>query len=647
MLFFLVGNAVAILVQFPLGGVNHGFGNFVGHGRIPAHEHVTLAGGGAIEGGGIQAAQQIGIHLVFEGFAAYAVGVGDGIMLFFLVGNAVAILVQFPLGGVNHGFGNFVGHGRIPAHEHVTLAGGGAIEGGGIQAAQQIGIHLVFEGFAAYAVGVGDDKLVFQIIREAVAVLVLAPLGGVGRVTVHGRGHFGIPAGEHVAFTGEVAVECGSSGAVLHLGIDLIGENAAIHAVGVGHRGETSGGDIQILAVPLFFVVIPAGGIHSPTGAILLVIDDSTGRFIRQFVGIGGQILFGIQFVNLRFVRAVLSLESVNVGSKISNGQIIPERAVGVLGQLSQSISAGNQVLYVINGIVPCGLGFFHAQHLRADLGRIRRGGSSVAPHVHQLLAIGQPQAMGLSTGGIQAIGIGIPHQIDGSSSNILACRVGMIVFVFPYLLGRVRAVKQQGLHIGDLCGGGEHAAGVVPLHIAVVLHMSTKPVIGLISVVFWHGGAVELEQLYNGIAAAGNSRLSNPLSGVGGVVGHGRRNFGLPAGEGITFAGGFADESGSGVAFLDGVSLVSENCTVYAVGIGYGVLGCGRHREINMNIIVDVGFKVVRITTVFRLYAPFVIDTVKRQYLVGRPLFRKVIGPIAVQLIGPGIERIEIIASF
>ena len=65
------------------------------------------------------------------------------------------------------------------------------------------------------------------------------------------------------------------------------------------------------------------------------------------------------------------------------------------------------------------------------------------------------------------------------------------------------------------------------------------------------------------------------------------------------------------------------------------------------MNIIVDVGFKVVRITTVFRLYAPFVIDTVKRQYLVGRPLFRKVIGPIAVQLIGPGIERIEIIASF
>ncbi len=100
---------------------------------------------------------------------------------------------------------------------------------------------------------------------------------------------------------------------------------------------------------------------------------------------------------------------------------------------------------------------------------------------------------MGLSTGGIQAIGIGIPHQIDGSSSNILACRVGMIVFVFPYLLGRVRAVKQQGLHIGDLCGGGEHAAGVVPLHIAVVLHMSTKPVIGLISVVFRHGGAVEL----------------------------------------------------------------------------------------------------------------------------------------------------------
>ena len=96
-----LGNIVLAGVGLPGGGVGHGLGHGVGDLGRPADEGVALAGGLAVERGCIGAGQQVVINLIGKGLALYAVGVSNRVLIFLVVGNAVAVGVRLPGGGVN------------------------------------------------------------------------------------------------------------------------------------------------------------------------------------------------------------------------------------------------------------------------------------------------------------------------------------------------------------------------------------------------------------------------------------------------------------------------------------------------------------------------------------------------------------------
>ena len=85
-------------------------------------------------------------------------------------------------------------------------------------------------------------------------------------------------------------------------------------------------------------------------------------------------------------------------------------------------------------------------------------------------------------------------------------------------------------------------------------------------------GHALHGEAAKDGIGKRGLGRF--PDGGIGGVFGHGFRNFGIPTGEDIAGAGGGAAERGSLLAgFLIRDLIRKDDLTIHTVGVGDGVL--------------------------------------------------------------------------
>ena len=146
---------------------------------IPAGKNIILAGGVAIfikgdigrikrRSGG--AGQEVLVFLICENFLVlHAIGVGDSVLDFFLIGDVVVVLVIFPGGGVSGITAHGVGHLGVPASKNIIFTGGvaifikgdvGRIKRGSGNAGGEVSGHLIHKDLlVVYAVGVGDCVL--------------------------------------------------------------------------------------------------------------------------------------------------------------------------------------------------------------------------------------------------------------------------------------------------------------------------------------------------------------------------------------------------------------------------------------------------------------------------------------------------------
>ena len=117
------------------------------------------------ESGCSGAGQQIAVNLIREACAVcLAVVVGDGELIFLVVGYAIVVLVVCPHGDIGDSFGHGVVNRGLPTDENMVCPDGLSVhtagESGSSGAGQQIAVNLICEACAVcLAVVVGDGVL--------------------------------------------------------------------------------------------------------------------------------------------------------------------------------------------------------------------------------------------------------------------------------------------------------------------------------------------------------------------------------------------------------------------------------------------------------------------------------------------------------